>query len=156
MKYNDDFVLPPNEILEKMNNAYHNQKVFTENVNASNNKKQKLEKGILQLFSNYYLGLESLYEKSKEALFKQKISSILHQTKVHIHTLKNNAVNDLQTLKKPVSVPESLTNKIKYTLLNEQKIIQVLLEYYELEHSVSIKKIIKERFSILHQLISFL
>ena len=158
MKYNDDFVLPPNEILNKMNEAYHNKKVFTESTNSLNNikQKEKLEKEILQLFSNYYLGLESLYEKSKETLFKQKLSTILYQTKIHISTFKKNSVDKLQTFKKPLAVPVSLTNKIKYVLLNEQKVIKVLLEYYDLEHSVSIKKIIKERFSILHQLISFL
>ena len=131
MNYNDDFALPPNEILNKMNEAYHNQKVFTNSTNYLNNKnqKEKFKKELLQLFSLYYSGLELLLEKSKEALFKQKISTILHQTKIHIHTLSSNAVNELQTVKRQMSVPLSLTSKIKYALLNEQKVIRVLLKY---------------------------
>ncbi|MDD4211522.1 MAG: hypothetical protein PHC46_03960 [Clostridia bacterium] len=160
MNYNDNFVLPPDDVLEKMRVAYQSSSAKTHilndktanNVEAANLPQRALD----NLYrSNFYAS--ELKRITNNRYTRQKIQDLLDKSQNHINEF-GNLYNDLQkyTYKPKTNLRMNYCANLKEAISAEIDVIEELLDLWQMQINETQNKVIysliRERFNILKEL----
>ena len=159
MEYNDNFVLPPNEVLEKMKFAYKTKSLTTHILKDAVVSDKKRQEAFLEanesLVKTYYL-LKTYKKRFSDYWLNKNITPILEKTKSNIQEIKL-LCKIIETTCEEKNMELEAHDLTKQVLTQEVNNIKSLFTLMSLEQDVSsnkiIGRIIHNRLEILNKLI---
>jgi hypothetical protein len=158
MEYNDNFVLPPDEVLEKMRVEYQSKNTRAKVLwkpQKNENAPLYLQKNIVYQMEQYLAHLEVLLQKKQNPLFLQKCSIVKSVTKQNLSELLQ--LYPSVQIKAEQKRAGSPYYNVKSMLFFENKLLKQLIElafYEEPSNQKTLIRIMKKRLNITHTLIA--